>query len=362
MYNLIFFSLLLLYGCGKKKSNEIKILWTNQQATGISISKTLLERNEDTPEKRITVRLANEVSPTAMLGNCRVADSEIIFEPLIPFTPGLHYEVLIDNILVKEITIALLDSVVAPVLVAIYPKQDTLPENLLKIYLQFSKPMREGESSSYISLLRNDRDTLSDVFLNLQPELWNEDRTMLTVWLDPGRIKRGLQPNLKLGAPLKIGERYTLAISDRWKDIEGAQLATPYYKKFFTAWRDSLSPDPRTWTIHVPTSHTRNILSIDLKSSLDYSLLNNTLHIVDEKGKSVLGRWQIVNEEKEASFKPDEPWMNGSFQLQVESRLEDLAGNNLNRPFDMDVKANAKLLPERKVISIPFRVSNKLNN
>ena len=77
-----------------------------------------------------------------------------------------------------------------------------MPENLLKIYLRFSHPMREGQSDKYISLIKNGKDTLPDVFLNLQPELWNEDRTVLTVWLDPGRIKRDLQPNLKLGNPL----------------------------------------------------------------------------------------------------------------------------------------------------------------
>ena len=82
---------------------------------------------------------------------------------------------------------------------AIYPTQDTVPENLLKIYLQFSKPMREGQALRHIELLKNNRDTLPGVFLDLQPELWNVDRTTLTVWLDPGRIKRDLQPNGPIG-------------------------------------------------------------------------------------------------------------------------------------------------------------------
>jgi len=361
-FNLIFFALLSLLNCEKKKSDEIRLLWKNEQVTGISISKSLLKGNDDSPEKRITVCLAKDGSPTAMLGNYKLEGNEVIFEPLIPFTPGLRYEVLVDNKVVEEIKIALMDAREAPVLLTIYPTQDTIPENLLKIYLQFSKRMREGESVNYIQLLRNDLDTLSDVFLNLQPELWNEDRTMLTVWLDPGRIKRGLQPNLKLGAPLKNGEHYTLAISDRWKDTEGARLATSYHKKFVTSMRDSLSPDPRIWTIHSPAPHTRNVLSIDFKSSLDYSLLNSALHVVDEKGKTVLGNWRVGNEERNVSFTPDELWRNGNFQLQVETRLEDLAGNNLNRPFDLDTKANTKQLAQVKVISIPFMVGNNFTN
>jgi len=104
------------------------------------------------------------------------------------------------------------------------------------------------------------------------------------------------------------------------------------------------------------------VLSINMKSSLDYSLLNSTLHIVDEKGKTVLGKWKIEKEEKNVSFTPNEQWVNGSYQLQVESRLEDLAGNNINRPFDVDMKANKKQLSQEKVISLPFKVSNDLNN
>ena len=40
-------------------------------------------------------------------------------------------------------------------------------------------------------------------FLDLQPELWNAEGTVLTLWLDPGRIKRDLIPNKELGIPLK---------------------------------------------------------------------------------------------------------------------------------------------------------------
>jgi len=362
MYNLIFFSLLLLFYCERKKPDEIKLIWNNQRATGISVSKKILIGGDNSPEKRITVRLAKEGSTSAMLGNYKAGGNEIIFEPLIPFTPGLHYQVLVDNQIVEEIQIPMMGQIEAPILLAIYPTNDTLPENLLKIYLQFSKPMREGESVNYVKLIRNDRDTLLDVFLHLQPELWNEDRTMLTVWLDPGRIKRGLQPNLKLGAPLVKGEHYTLLISDRWKDIQGVALIKSFTKKFITTKRDSLSPDPRTWTIRAPMSKTEDVLSIDLKSSLDYSLLNSTLHIVDEKGKTVLGKWQVENEEKNVRFTPNEQWENGSYELQIETRLEDLAGNNISRPFDVDMKANKKQLSQEKVISLPFKVSNDLNN
>jgi hypothetical protein len=184
---------------------------------------------------------------------------------------------------------------------------------------------------------------------------------MLTIWLDPGRIKRGLQPNEQLGAPLRQGEHYTLIVSKQWEDIQGSALSKPYLKKFITATHDSLGPNPKTWIIDAPKSFTRNSLFINLNSSLDYGLLTTALHVIDESGKNVFGDWQIGDEEKTLSFIPDEPWANGNYQLQIETRLEDLAGNNLNRPFDVDIRAKTKQVSDDKVVSIPFKVA-EINN
>lgn len=35
-------------------------------------------------------------------------------------------------------------------------------------------------------------------------------------------------------------------------------------------------------------------------------------------------------------------WATGSYILESESRREDLAGNNLNRPFDRDIQQHSK--------------------
>jgi len=273
--NLIFFSLFLLSACAKK-TEAIQLIWNKEQVTGISIPKDSIGNIFDSLDRQLTVRLIKDSDPVAMLGNYKIDHDEIIFEPLVPFTRGLRYQVLINHHVVKELLIPPIDRKEAPLLLAIYPTEDTVPENLLKMYLQFSKPMREGKSTSYLTLLKNNRDTVRGVFLDLQPELWNEDRTMLTVWLDPGRIKRGLHPNQLYGAPLQKGAHYTLAVSNQWKDVGGATLAMGIYKNLAVTSRDSLSPDPQTWTIHNPKAGTTQVLQIDLKSPLDYSLLKTT--------------------------------------------------------------------------------------
>ena len=105
--------------------------------------------------------------------------------------------------------------------------------------------MSEGQSQKHIFLLNHNNDTIKDVFLDLQPELWDEDRTVLTMWLDPGRIKRDLIPNLQKGNPLKKGQQYTLAVAGEWKDEEGLPLKASYTRKFFVGERDSTGPDTK---------------------------------------------------------------------------------------------------------------------
>ncbi|WP_332367515.1 Ig-like domain-containing protein [Spirosoma telluris] len=207
-----------------------------------------------------------------------------------------------------------------------------------------------------MSLVRNKTDTLPGVFLDLQPELWNADRTMLTLWLDPGRIKRDLQPNKRLGTPLQAGRQYQLVVSSAWPDQQGATLAKLVTKTFVTVQRDSLSPVPAQWTLAQPGSGSVQPLNVSFGEALDYSLLTETLHVLTETGKPVSGKWQVGDEEKQSSFKPDVPWQTGMYRLRVEGRLEDLAGNNLNRPFDRDITRKEIPNKSQSFVELFFKV------
>ena len=96
---------------------------------------------------------------------------------------------------------------------AIYPTAAELPVNLLRVYVHFSAPMSEGWAARAIRVSREDTgETLDDVFLPPEPELWDPERKRLTMLLDPGRIKRGLVPNLEFGYPLVEGTAVRIAI------------------------------------------------------------------------------------------------------------------------------------------------------
>ncbi|MEO0931908.1 MAG: hypothetical protein AAFY14_14880, partial [Pseudomonadota bacterium] len=74
----------------------------------------------------------------------------------------------------------------------IYPSGDVVPENLLRMYLYFSGPMAEADILPHIRLRHEDATAVDGVFLSNRFDLWSPDRTRLTLLLDPGRVKTGL--------------------------------------------------------------------------------------------------------------------------------------------------------------------------
>jgi len=313
---------------------SVTVVSKNGKAVAVAIRGSFVK--DESISMRLKVQLIKPGERHPVLGDFRKDGSEVIFEPIVPLTKGLRYEVLLNDTLLSEIEIPIGDSE-APQLLSIYPSQDTLPENLLKMYFEFSEPMVEGSSLPHLTLIRNDRDTMRGTFLDLQPELWNSDGTVLTVWLDPGRIKRDLIPNKELGSPLKQGERYTLYVNKSWQSKNGVPLTKNYSKTFVTINRDEESPDLQIWKVSAPSSNNKQSLEIQFQQPLDNFLLRECITILNSDGDIVPGEMVIGEEEKILRFVPDEPWTKGTFALRIESRLEDLAGNNLNRQFDRDV-------------------------
>jgi hypothetical protein len=352
--SLVFFisTSLILFSCGKPSPDGIEIQYDQGRARGVLIPKSLVAGvPSDSIEQLVSVSLRN--APTRMLGSYE-NKRQLVFTPLIPFTPGLDYDVYVKDHKVASFAIPSPDPRVASVLTDVYPTQDTVPMNLLKMYLKFSKPMRSGEALNHIILTKSNGDTAKGVFLDLQQELWNEDQTTLTLWLDPGRIKRDLQPNKLLGNPLEQDETYTLRVDRNWKDQMGGELANARTRTFYVSVRDSLSPQPSTWRLSPPRAGTTEPVKIEFGESLDFSLTNSAIHVMS-KGLDLPGSTATGSEEKSWSFIPSEPWAQGAYVIEIESRLEDLAGNNLNRPFDRDITttANAKIAD---AISLPFTV------
>ena len=101
---------------------------------------------------------------------------------------------------------------------AVYPDGDAVPENLLRMYVQFSGPMGQQGGLDHVVLLDARGREMPDALLPLDTELWNDDRTRFTLLFDPGRVKRDILPNRSMGRPLRAGDRFTLVVKKDWLD------------------------------------------------------------------------------------------------------------------------------------------------
>lgn len=339
----------LLFSCNNKSEEKpITVQWENNKATAIFIPSSFFK---EIPADSLIVSIADTRVKEPILGEYRHTDSGVVFRPLIPFTRGMRYAVTARASMLGLVQIPPPENN-PPQLVSIYPTQDTLPENQLKLYLLFSKPMQEGTAMKNLVLIRGDKDTVTSAFLDLQQELWDHDRKMLTLWFDPGRIKRDLQPNKTMGAPLKKGERYRLLISEDWEDTEAIRLGQSYKKMFVTTSRDDKLPDPNKWDIQTPVSGTKDALIIEFKESLDYALIKSSITITDKAGNNIDGTIETGKKETSMRFIPADAWKAETYVLVIESRIEDLAGNNMIRLFDNDLTK-----PQNDKVKGEFRIT-----
>lgn len=270
-----------------------------------------------------------------VMGTYTVESSELVFRPRFQFAPGMHVRAVFEPPEGERVESAF-DIPAAPLTAAthvahVYPSTDILPANALKLYIYFSAPMQKGDSWKHLHLLR-DGAPVAYPFLELDQELWDRDQRRFTVLFDPGRIKRGLASLAEAGPVLEEGHTYTLVIDRDWLDERGAPMAAEFRKQFRVAAADRKPPDPNKWRVIAPRSGTAGPLVIRFPEPLDYALLQ---HEIEVTGMS--GRISVERGETEWQFTPDRPWSAGKYAVSIRTTLEDLAGNHVNRPFDVDV-------------------------
>jgi hypothetical protein len=219
----------------------------------------------------------------------------------------------------------------------IYPSSDRLPENQLKFYLHFSAPMARGNVYRHIKLLDERGKEVDLPFLELDQELWDGRQQRLTLFCDPGRIKRGLKPREDLGPVLEEGKRYTLVVETALPDANGNPLKESFRKAFRALPPDDTQPNPKTWRLQVPKAGTKESLVVAFPKPLDHALLERLLWVIDGRGRKIAGTVTLAEQETAWRFTPQESWNAGRYRLVADTRLEDLAGNSIARPFEVDV-------------------------
>jgi len=302
------------------------------------VSFSLIRENQSAKALQVTGDLPNLKLKVAgatnfMAGKCTVFNGQTTFKPYIPFTNGLTYHAYVQDRLVCSFT-PTNDDKSMPTIKAVFPKASVLPENFLKFYIRFTEPMEVGKFYDYLHLYNQEGEEVDRAFIRLSPELWNETRTLLTVWIEPGRIKRDLGPNRQLGQVLEKNKTYRLVIDGRFRSKQGIPLGENYKKIFEVGERDEQKPTVGNWKIESPTRNKQERLKIYFGEAMDYAV-TQMLKISNERGL-IEGVWVMENDVT-IQFIPENAWKNGSYRLTVNGYAEDLAGNNFHRLFDVDL-------------------------
>lgn len=345
---LVFFCVLFLFSCHKWLEPIVGVAYSeNGSAKSVFFS--------GQPDARYQIKLKGKEH--SIFGEFAVRNNENIFTPIIPFSAGESYEIYKDELLYLTFSVPKKENQIRPKLIAIHPKIDTVPENLLKMYFVFSKPMQQSQSFlDFITVTNRETNNTEKIFLPLENELWNTDHTELTLWLDPGRIKKDLIPNKELGIPVKKGNAYEITILNNLSDAEGVELGKDYQKTIVVGSRDAQSPSTSKWELTLPQENTKEALGISFDESLDAMLAQETIQIVNDKNKTIDGGFMLSKKATSILFVPKVLWKKGKYTIVIESRLEDLAGNNLNRLFDTDLSKNEKMSTSKtKEISFMIR-------
>lgn len=299
-------------------------------------------------------------------GRFEIEGDAVCFIPRFPFLDGKSYSLLIgaqgpqpfaetSALEVWAIERPAQARAATTEVVAIYPSADEVPVNVLKLYIYFSSPMSEGWANRAVRVRRVDNDEpLQDVFLPMDPELWDPERRRLTLLLDPGRIKRGLAPHEQAGYPLIEGVPVIVSIDPAFRDAAGRPLRSEAEQRYNVGPLVRARVDPTSWRCEPPTADSRSGLTVSFGRPLDYALLQHSLMVIDAAEAAVAGEVTTGPGEWCWWFEPASPWKAGRHALIVDPRLEDLAGNSVMRVFDRDLTRVEDAPAEARPVAIDF--------
>lgn len=287
------------------------------------------------------VRVFRGDASQPLFGSVVKTSDSVCFAAALPLAPGETYRIEIQTADGTWSTQRLkfnLPVAAAPT-VSITPSPTVLPANALKLYLHFTQPMEQGVFLDRITLQRQDGKVVHGAFR--ETELWSPDGKRLTLWLHPGRQKTGVNLNIDEGPVLQEHSEHMLKIAGNWRSTTGVVLGKETAFKLAAGAVDHICPNPLRWQITVPKAGTRDPLVVRFDEPLDPSMLVSALKAQRGEGE-VAGVVSVAADARTWSFTPVVAWTPGDCVLKIDPLLEDLAGNNLLGPFEVDRDAPAK--------------------
>ena len=281
-----------------------------------------------------------------MAGRYEVTDEALFFRPAFPPDAGRDYVVRVNasrpplrrpaGVFEKTISMPAAAATAPTVVAGLWPAADVWPENLLRFYIHFSGPMSRTSAAGRVRLEDEHGREVTDAILPMDLDLWNGDLTRYTVFFDPGRVKRGIRPNLELGRAMVAGRRYAIVVDADWRDAHGKPLQSSFRHVFTAAPEETRAIDPAAWRVTPPRAGSRDPLVVQFPWPLDRALLARALGVARSGSTAALdGRIDVDQADRRWRFTPAGAWHAGEHDLVVLTLLEDPAGNAVGRAFEM---------------------------
>ncbi len=350
---------------------EIRFDALNQSVTATGLDPTLL-RALVTKDLRPSFGVFLGDAQLPILGDYKVSQSTLQFKPRFPFLAGRAHRVQLDLPglyklagLAAPANVAILRTSFSPpeapakapktAVTGIYPTAESLPANTLRFYIYFSEPMTRQNIARHIRLEQADGNPVKGAFLEMENGLWDPESKRLTVFLHPGRIKRGLALHEREGPPLEPGIRYRLLVDRAAEDEDGQPLLAPFVKEFTVKPAVRTKLEPSQWKLEAPASGTRDSFALTVDRPLDEALFARVVHIRTAEGENIRGQVKLDQGETRWLFTPYSAWQAGGYFLIAEPELEDPAGNRLTRPFDQEIHGDSHR-DEITFVMRPFKI------
>jgi hypothetical protein len=86
---------------------------------------------------------------------------------------------------------------------------------------------------------------------------------------------------------------------------------------------------------------------------MDHALAQRLIRVAIDQGEMAEGKVSLEDQERRWTFTPDNVWRRGRYQLIIHTAVEDLAGNNIGKPFEVDLFEGV----ERRLSTTTVRLS-----
>ena len=349
-----------LAACSGPSNPRVDLDLTNPKAPAVvvrglsrgdlrALDRAGLSREGWTALLRVAVSTNGAVVAVPVTGTYAVKDDTVRFTPIVPFEPGRSYLVTFDPASAPDGALAgvqrITHTVATPAapraepvrVTEVYPSGPDVPANLLRMYIEFSGPMGSRPGQDYVRLVDGDGRDIPDALLPLDTDLWNGERTRFTILFDPGRVKRGILPNRRMGRPLRAGGTFSILVARDWPDAHEQPLAEAFKKTYTVVPAREEGLSTRTWRISPPAPGTRDALRVTFPFPLDRGVLQRALTIVhvDASGeRPIAGDVTVEAGEMAWRFLPADTWSTGNYVIAVLPALEDPSGNRIGLAFE----------------------------